>query len=417
MLQRQIFKFILAAWVISAFGFPFPGNAEEPSGITLRPLTIHPLLKIKYGFDSNVFRRGSQALPGYAEPLTRVSSTFIDLIPELGLESKLWNWSLIFNLRVHLTYFQDQEANRQSTTSYPDFLGNHLIKWKSPGQGFNFELEEKWRLTSDPIIQDIPYPLGGERVKRFYNQLAGGLDYTSRSGFFIGKLRYGWERNQYNNSLLKQMNYGVQNLTLRGEDRFLPKTAVSLSVRYRNANWDSPDFGRERNYDSLNLSGWFNGQVTEKLGAIVSLGFEGIRFREGNYSGEPVGTFELIYKPLVTSNINLRYQRSVNPSITSRNYITNIFEFLTEFRDLRPRGLELNLGLEFDLDQYAGLEDRDVKIYHGRVGVFYQLGGALDWLKLGTEYAGEFSRCNGLDYQPYYEYNDHQISFLVNASY
>jgi hypothetical protein len=51
------------------------------------------------------------------------------------------------------------------------------------------------------------------------------------------------------------------------------------------------------------------------------------------------------------------------------------------------------------------------------VGVFYQLGGALDWLKLGTEYAGEFSRCNGLDYQPYYEYNDHQISFLVNASY
>ena len=371
------------------------------------------MFKMKYGFDSNVFRRSPETLPGYTEPLTRVASGYIEVIPELGLESEIRNLALITNLRVHLTYFQDQEANRQSTTSYPEFIGNHLIKWKSPGQGLNLELEEKWKLTSDPIIQDVPTLLGGERVKRFYNELASDLAYTSRSGFFIGKLRYDWERNQYRQSLLKEMNYSIHNLTFRGENRFLPKTAVSLALRYRNAIWDSQDFGRDRDYDSLGLSGYLNGQITEKVSSVLSLGYEGIFFRRGDFSGQPVGILEIIYKPTMASNIKLQYQRSVNPSISSRSFVGNDFEILAEFQGLRPRGLEVSLGFELNLDQYEGLEAKQVELYHGHGGVFYQFGGALEWLKLGIEYDLDLSRSD----QPYYVYDAHRIGFWGSISY
>ncbi|MDD5224291.1 MAG: outer membrane beta-barrel protein [bacterium] len=408
----NIFLFALVCVILGLLLSP-AGRAAETPGIYLRPLTFHPLVKIKYGYDTNVFRRSTEILPGYSEPLTQVSSGFIEVIPEIGLESEIWNWALISNVRIHLTYYQDPEANRQSTTSYPEFNGDHIIRWKSSAEGLNLDVQEKWKLTSDPIIQDVPEPLGGERVKRFYNQLVSGMAYTSRSGFFIGKLQYDWERNQYRQRLLEQMNYSVHSLTFRGENRFLPKTAVSLALRYRNALWDTQDFGRDRNYDSLNLSGCFNGQITEKLASILSLGYEGIRFRNGDFSGQPVGTLEMIYKPTVASNVNLRYQRSTNPSITSQTYVNNVFEISAELQGLRPRGLGVSLGFEFDLDQYEKLEAKQVKLYHSHAGIFYQFGGALEWLKLGLEYEMQLSRSN----QPYYVYDAHQIGFWGSISY
>ena len=388
-------------------------RAAEKQGIYLRPLTFHPLVKIKYGYDTNVFRRSSEVLPGYSTPLTQVASGYIDVIPEVGLESEIGNLNLISNVRIHLTYYQDPEASRQSSTSSPEFNGDHLARWKSTGGGLNLDLEEKWKLTSDPIVQDVPQPLGGERVKRFYNQLAGNLAYTSLSGFFIGKLRYDWETNQYRHKLLEEMNYDIQSVTLRGENRFLPKTGVSLSLRYRNTHWKSPDYGRDRNYDSLNLSAFFNGQITEKLGSILSLGYEEVFFRNGGFSGKPVGMLEMVFKPTAASNLNLRYQRSTNPSLTSGTFINNIFAITAELQSLGLQGPEVSLGFDLSLDQYQKLEARTVKLYHSHAGFLYQFGGALEWLKLGLEYDMELSRCN----KPGYTYDAHRITFWGSISF
>jgi len=404
---------VLPAVIAGFILLPRTGAGEETSGIFLRPVTVKPSLNLKYGYNSNVFRRSSRVLPGYSEPLTRVASGYLDVVPELGARMDVLNWLVLTNLRSHLTYYHNQEAEKQSTTSYPEFLGDHAVKWRSRGRSLSAEMGEKWKLTSEPIVQDIPPGLGGDRVKRFYNKFMSKASYSSRSGFLTVKTEYVWERNQYLQDLLSQMDYGVHNITVHGENSILPMTTSALAVRYRNARWDNIAFGRERDYDSVNVVALLNGQMTEKLSSTIALGYEFIFFGSGDFRSLPVALVKGRWKPRITMDVSAGFQRVVRPSISSRTYASNTFEVLGEFQGLRPRGLRLNIGFEFELDQYEGFNAKDVKLYSGHSGANYQLGDSLDWLRLGVEYGFELSRS---DYIFYY-YDMHRVQFMVHASY
>ena len=405
---------VFATVSMTGWGYlPSLEGAERTSGIYLRPVTLKPSIHLKYGYHSNVFRRSTKVLPGYSEPLTRIASGYLDVVPELGASMGIMNWLLLNNLRMHLTYFHNQEAEKQSTTSFPEFLGDHLAKWRSRGRGFAADVEEKWKITSEPIVQDVPQQVGGERIRRFYNKLGGRGAFTSRSGYFAAKMSYLWERNQYLEDRLSLLNYGIHNITLHGENAFLPKTSAGLSVRYRNAHWDDDAYGEDRNYHSANFIALVNGQLTEKVSSTFALGYEFLFFESDDFLSQPVIMLKGIWKPRVTTEVEAVYRRSVHPSVSSRTYSSNTVELLGEFRGLRPRGLELRMGFEFELDQYEGVNARDVQVYNGHSGVNYQFGGSLEWLRFGLEYGFELSRC---DYSFYY-YDVHRVLFSVFASY
>jgi hypothetical protein len=400
---------------------PAAPQAAETPGINIKPLKIHPLLKIKYGFDSNVFRTGSgyentsylTGLPIPGLPEDQVASGYLDLVSELGLELEILKLFFLNNFRAHFTDYQNPDADRQSTTRYPEFSGDHMLKWKSPAQGLSIEAEEKWKVTSDPLLLDHIYNWQGQRVKRFNNELGGVFTYTSKSGFWAEKLKYNWERNQFDESILRQMNYGVHSLTLQGENHLLPETALALALRYRSVLWDQKDISEEKNSDGLNLSVSFNGRVSEKLGSILGLGYEGVFYRSGDFEGTPIGLLKLIWKPRETMEFSFLGQREIKPSTVSQSYNNNIFQVSSRFRDLWPQGLEFGASFEWDWDQYESFWSGSIKTYHIHADTLYQFGGGLKWLKLGAEYNFDLVQCDS----PYNPYNAHQVNFILEASY
>ncbi len=391
---------------------PSLAQAEETSGINLNPLTIHPLLKIKYGFDSNVFHASSEFPANSEYPRSATSSGYLDLVSELGLELQFSNWLFLNNFRVHFIDYQNSHASQQSTTGYPEFSGDHMLKWKSPAQGLDLEAEEKWKVTSDPMLQDY-LAWQWQRVKRLNNELGGTFAYTSRSGFWLEKLKYSWERDQYLQSLFRQANYGVHTLTLQGENHLLPETSLALALRYRNVYWDQKEYGQERNSDDLNLSTSFNGRVSEKLSSILGLGYEADLYRNGDFEGTPVAVLKLIWKPRETMEFTFLGQREVRPSTTSQSYFNNVFQVSSRFQNLWPRGLEFGANFQWEWDQYQKIDARNEIIYHVHAETMYKFAGVLNWLKLGAEYNFDLAQNDS----PFYPYHEHQVNFILEASY
>ncbi|MHC1586924.1 MAG: hypothetical protein ACXQTX_00295, partial [Candidatus Syntropharchaeia archaeon] len=368
-------------------------------------------LKVGWGYDSNVFKRYGEAMPGYPEAATIVDSQYLSLVSQLGVELSIEDFIGEVNYRIHLTNYQREKASRQSSTDYPEIQGLHKLLWRGSDR-LEFKMEEEFKRTSEPIVQDLPQEWGRKRIKRFSNRLLGEISYRTRSDFLLLRGRFIWFKNDYEKRV-EDFNYdqivGIFDLNYC----LLPKTTASFQIRFKDTLWDTAEMAQQKNFKSWTVYPSLSGQVTEKMGVKLALGYQGIFYQTGEFQAKPVGVLTVKEKFSPDKEGALTFERQVQPSLSAQTYTNNLIGLDGKWRNFLRRRLGWEMRLVFNFRQYGYLNPYDVEQFHFKSALKYKFGSFLECLQVAIEYIFEASRSEIKSYC----YDDHVFGVLMEFSY
>lgn len=360
------------------------------TGLKLRDdLTLHAGAGTEAGYDSNVFYQDSTS------PLTASSILKVLGFLELTNASRgVIPSGLYFDLAANLMYrqyFNDAVQPAEVRSAFIPTLGGYLEV--SSGQQLGFSLGDSFTRSEDP-----PYNPGGGPIVRDTNtgslqlrwspgggRLQGLIRYTNVVDFFERPTRMGSVDFSYANSMSHE-------LMLDASWRWFPKTALFLNARqgylsYFNSNASAN--GKVPSFP-LHVTVGLRGLITEKLSVNLAVGYANGFYESGpNLSGlgNLSASVDVMYRPLLTTNISLGYQHDFANSLLGNYYALDGVR--ASFQQLLFGRLSLGA---FALYQNRRFSNPVPGATQGRTDNYFQGGASADfrvkaWGYLGVVYA------------------------------
>jgi len=405
-------------------GLPYKATGESNTGIQVSDgVLLHVGAGAEAGYDSNVFYSENGEKTGAGIYRTTLFAD-VSNASRTGAVSR----QLAFDARVSLLYRRyqgdDPKLDGYNNTWMPT-AGLSL----SLGAGqVSFGLANIFARLEDP-----PYVSGLAAITRYNNQASLEARWSPGGGRITGMLRYTNMIDYFQTDYLKYATSLTQTLVLDGSWKWLPKTAIFLSVQQGYVRYldDQAEANKKFDYYPLRITTGLRGLLTEKLSSVLSLGYMNAFTSEGvstnGFWGSTFAELAFTYRPSMLSRAVFGYRHDFDSSVIS-SFSYNETIYASYVQQIAGR-VALDLSGRFvhrDLQGYF-IAPTDPNPSE-RVDNFGQIGFTLDyflrnWAYFGVGYsfianASTITQAPGsMGMVPPTDYTKHQMFVRAGISY
>jgi hypothetical protein len=306
--------------------------AAEGRGIRAGDFELHPSIGGEFGYDSNA--TGGPPGSALARPALRLRITPSFAISTLGGQrtsmtsgaspSALPTANFRANVALIYHHFFDVPG---AMPLMAGVAGGNLGAQAGfrldmfPGRTWQFSLFDDF----SRIVQGTPeFGVSLFTYNRIQN--VGGFEavYAPNGGVLDARLTYTNRVAIFENAQFDDYNFMSNEVALRNRWRFLPKTALMWEGVVAYMNYFNP-MATTGLFNSLPVRTriGLNGLLTEKLGLLVMVGYQGTYFSSGDNADTIVGQAELRYLFSRLTSFRVGLIRDVQPSLLGNYYIRN----------------------------------------------------------------------------------------------
>lgn len=308
--------------------------ASEGRGIRVGNFELHPGVGAEFGYDSNpLVRPPNDPLLGQALRLR--------LTPSISLSTLGAERSANSN---------GSEATALPTANFRATLAaiyHHFVPVSAPaassrtieqlsnlGANAGFRLDlfpgRTWQFAlfddlARVVVGSTDFGVALVAFNRIQN--AGGFEviFAPNGGVLDARLTYTNRVSIFENAQFSFYNFMMNEIGLRTRWRFLPKTALMWEGIGTYTNFFNPSGSATGLFNSFPIRTRFglNGLLTERVGLLLMVGYEGTYFDNGDNADTPIGQAEVRYIFSQLTSFRLGILRDVQPSFLGNYYIRN----------------------------------------------------------------------------------------------
>ena len=336
---------LLLFLVLLVLALPASRAAAQTSGNGIRlgnALILHLGMGLEFDYDDNVFYTSGNNVGAFE---MRLSPGF-----DLTNRPRQMRRQIEFDLHGGLNYLEYLSSDPLLQQLRQFGVDGNLRLALFPMSAYNFVLFDNYTRTTQPPYTELPYNLDRDSNEAGVraNLSPGGGRLTFNVGYLYG-IDY------FEPKELQDFDLMYHRFDARGSWRFLPKTAVYISVTevlnfYQRQ--PSPTFFHPNSYP-LHVEAGIQGLITTKLTVNGWIGYANGFYVSGPNPSSPVGGLTLTWKPTILSTGTLGYQHDFQNSLlgsyddTDRVFLTwsqLIWRFTGTFR------------FSYDNQRYNGIE-------------------------------------------------------------
>jgi hypothetical protein len=368
-------------------GLPYKAPGESKTGIQLSDgVLMHVGAGAEAGYDNNVF---------YAEKGQEVGSSIYrtTIFADVSNASRTGGVrQLAFDARASLLYRRYQGNDPQLTDYRNAWMPTAGLSLGLGTGQIGFGVADTFARIEDP-----PYQSNREAITRYNNQASIEGRWSPGGGRITGVLRYINMIDYFQTDYLQYATSLSQAVMVDGSWRWLPKTAIFLNVTQGYVYYlnDAAEANKKVPYYPLRIATGLRGLLTDKLSAILSLGYQNTFASSGvsssGFWGSTYLDVALTFRPTMLSRIVAGYRHDFDASVISAFaynetvYASYVQQIAGRFAlDLSGRYVHRNLQ-----GYFIAISDT---IPSTRIDNFVQVGATLDyflrnWAYLGLGYA------------------------------
>jgi hypothetical protein len=285
------------------------GGDEEP-GIKYGRLRIRPSIGLQYAFDSNVFLKDSEDVPG------PTSASRLHVLPALVLTTAPGApVALSFGVGFDYNLYLSGDPELRALDAWA--ITSDLMATFFPDGPVSFSLLNNFRRTVNAPTVELPNPLNRDTNKAGIRiGIAPGGKALSFELYYYFTLDH-FENYTFGNGL--SLDSKAHELYFRWNWRFLPKTAFIGEIQTIFLRWDVASFN-----NANELRGYVGiiGNLTAKLTATARAGYGNSFHDNGPSFNSVVADLELAYLLREQTTLKFQYARDYFPAYWG-NYFDN----------------------------------------------------------------------------------------------
>jgi len=364
-------------------GLPYKAAGESNTGLQLSDgVLMHVGAGAEAGYDSNVF---------YEEKGQEVGSSIYrtTIFADVSNASRTGAArQLAFDARASLLYRRYQGDDAQLDTYRNAWMPTAGLSLGLGTGQIGFGVADTFARIEDP-----PYQTGREAITRYNNQASIEGRWSPGGGRITGTLRYVNMVDYFQTDYLQYATSLSQSLMLDGSWRWLPKTAIFLRVIQGYVTYlnDAAETNNKFDYYPLRISTGLRGLLTDKLSAVLALGYQNTFTSEGvsssGFWGSTYVDVALTFRPTMLSRLIAGYRHDFDASVISAFsynetlYASYVQQIVGRFAlDLSGRYVHRDLQ-----GYYISADD---PVASSRVDNFVQMGATLDYFLRNWAYLG-----------------------------
>jgi hypothetical protein len=375
-------------------GLPYKATGESNTGIQLSDdLLLHSGVGVEYGYDTNVF---------YSNTDTQ-GSAILRVMPYLELTNATRNGpsarDVTFDARAGLQY-RRYFSDAVDIQPYRDaWMPNAGLSLSLGGAAqFGFSVADVFARIEDPPYANGGVLVGGP-IDRYNNQASIEGRWAPGGGRLTSLLRF-TDMVDFYNGQYTYADATTNTLMLDVSWKWLPKTAIFLDAQqgyidyFSSANTAPVGQGRKVSSYPLLVSAGLRGLLTEKLSAVLQLGYTNAFYSSGGsttgFLGSTYAQLELTLRMTQLSRLAVGARHDfLNTVIANFAYEETVYA--SYIQQIAGR-LALDLSGRYAHLSYNGNFVDPTQAAVGRVDNFFQAGAALDyflrnWVYLGVGYS------------------------------
>jgi len=379
-------------------GLPYKASGETQNGIQVSDgVLMHVGAGAEGGYDSNVFYQNTNTIGSGLVRVTAfgelTNATRTGMVPS----------GLSFDARAGLQY-----RRYMGTDTALDNYRNAFMPSAGLSLGTSASATVGLAFSDNFLrMEDPPYNPGQAQIIRDNNQAAADVRWAPGGGRINVDFRYTNMVDIFEVNTYSYADSLTQELMLDGAWKWLPKTAIFAQARqgyisYLNNPPTMVGGAAPPKYSSfpLHLVAGLRGLVTEKLAALVALGYTNSFYSctfnavtttncvsTSGVLGSTYANLELTYRPTVLARVVLGYRHDNQNSVISTFYYTETV-YASYVQQVGGRAA-LDLSGRYENRNYQGyLNPTNNTTPATRVDNFFMVGATLDYFLRDWAYAG-----------------------------
>jgi hypothetical protein len=372
-------------------GLPQKATGESSTGIQVSDgVLMHVGTGAEVGYDTNVFYTSSSGPPGSAAPIGSgiiranaygelTNSTRTGAVPS----------GIFFDGRVNLLYRHYLTDDRNVDPFRNSFTpGVGISLGLNSGQTVSFGLADTYQR-----FEDAPYQPGQQVITRDNNQASAEVRWSPGGGRITATVRYTNMVDIFENQY-SYANSDTNDLMLDAAWKWLPKTAVFVQVHQGYVTYLNSQAAMANNKASLyplRATGGLRGLITEKISAILTVGYSNAFYSSGTTTGGFLGSsfleLQLTYRPTLLSRIVAGYIHDFQNSVISAFYYDDQV-YASYVQQIAGR-FAFDLSGRYHHKNFQGYIDRTGTMTTSpRTDNTFQVGATFDYFIRNWIYAG-----------------------------